>query len=69
MTCLCQYLRRSTLGKGRKERVISLPEELFEALREMRADRRGDDEDFVSCPSPKPHPDAKCLTLVSYNSS
>jgi hypothetical protein len=22
-----------------------------------------------ACPSPKPHPDAKCLTLVSYNSS
>ena len=21
------------------------------------------------CPSPNPHPDAKCLTLVSYNSS
>jgi hypothetical protein len=21
------------------------------------------------CPSPKPHPDAKCLTLVSYDSS
>src|SRR5262249_12153159 len=21
------------------------------------------------CPSPKPHPDAKCLTWVSYNSS
>jgi site-specific recombinase XerD len=34
-------------GKGRKERVISLPEDLFEALREMRADRRGDDKDFV----------------------
>jgi integrase len=34
-------------GKGRKERVISLPEELSEALREMRADRRGIDEDFV----------------------
>src|SRR5262245_50557793 len=34
-------------GKGRKERVISSPEGLFEALGEMRADRRGDDEDFV----------------------
>src|SRR5262249_1839892 len=34
-------------GKGRKERVISLPEELFEALREMRADRSAGDEDFV----------------------
>src|SRR5262245_33315511 len=22
---------------------------------------------FSSCPSPKPHPDAKCLTLVSYS--
>jgi integrase len=30
-------------GKGHKERVIRLPEELFEALREMRADRRGAD--------------------------
>jgi integrase/recombinase XerD len=34
-------------GKGRKERVISLPEELFEALHGMRADRRASDEDFV----------------------
>jgi integrase/recombinase XerD len=34
-------------GKGRKERVISLPEELFEALREMRADRHASDEGFV----------------------
>ena len=34
-------------GKGRKERVISLLEELLEALREMRADRRAGDEDFV----------------------
>jgi len=34
-------------GKGRKERVISLPEGLLEALRKMRADRRGDDEYFV----------------------
>jgi len=23
----------------------------------------------AACPSPKPHPDAKCLTLISYNSS
>jgi len=23
----------------------------------------------VTCPSPKPHPDAKCLALVLYNSS
>jgi integrase/recombinase XerD len=34
-------------GKGCKERKISLLEELFAALREMRADRRGSDEDFV----------------------
>jgi site-specific recombinase XerD len=34
-------------GKGRKEPVISLPEELFDALQRMRADRRGDEEDFV----------------------
>jgi site-specific recombinase XerD len=34
-------------GKGRKERVISLPEGLFEALQAMRADRRAGDEDFV----------------------
>jgi len=34
-------------GKGRKERVISLPEELFGALREMRADRCAGEEDFV----------------------
>jgi site-specific recombinase XerD len=34
-------------GKGHKERVIRLPEGLFDALREMRADRHGDDEDFV----------------------
>jgi integrase/recombinase XerD len=34
-------------GKGRKERIIRLPEELFAALREMRADRLGADEDFV----------------------
>jgi integrase len=34
-------------GKGRKERVINLPEELFEALQEMRAARRADDKDFV----------------------
>ena len=26
-------------------------------------------EEYGSCHSPKPHPDAKCLTLVSYNSS
>jgi site-specific recombinase XerD len=37
-------------GKGRKERVISLPEELFAALLEMRADRHGDDADFVFTP-------------------
>ena len=24
---------------------------------------------LIPCPSPKPHPDAKCPTLVSYNSS
>jgi hypothetical protein len=30
-----------------KERINSLPEGLFEALWEMRADHRGDDEDFV----------------------
>jgi integrase/recombinase XerD len=34
-------------GKGRKERVISLPGELYEALQEMRADCCGNDEDFV----------------------
>src|SRR5262249_48687722 len=34
-------------GKGRKERVISLPGELFDALQEMRADRRAGDDDFV----------------------
>lgn len=34
-------------GKGRKERVISLSADLFAALLEMRADRRGDDDDFV----------------------
>jgi len=34
-------------GKGSKERVIRLPREPFEALWEMRADRCGDDEDFV----------------------
>jgi len=41
--------RRDTIihGKGRKERVISLPEELFEALREMRAERHGNEEHFV----------------------
>ena len=34
-------------GKGRKERVISLPEGLFAALQAMRAERRAGDEDFV----------------------
>src|SRR5215510_12799570 len=28
-----------------------------------------DHEVVYACPSPKPHPDTKCLTLVSYNSS
>jgi integrase/recombinase XerD len=36
-----------TNGKGQKERVLSLPAELFRDLTVMRAERRGSDHDFV----------------------
>ena len=65
---------------GDRARDFVRGDEMAEPLKGFQQDQKADSHrravskrvgqvEFIGFPSPKPHPDIKCLTLVSYNSS